>query len=41
MRTIDPEQELHGPAGREQKLEVLVVDDSPVYHKLVSDALYY
>ena len=41
MRTIDPEEELHGIAGREQKLDVLVVDDSPVYHKLVSDALYY
>src|ERR1700693_2852376 len=41
MRTIDPEEELHGTAGREQKLDVLVVDDSPVYHKLVSDALFY
>ena len=41
MRIIDPEQELEELAAREQKLEVLVVDDSPVYHKLVSDALYY
>jgi two-component system cell cycle response regulator len=41
MRTIDPEQDLEELAAREQKLEVLVVDDSPVYHKLVSDALYY
>ena len=41
MSTTDLEQELEGPAGREQSLEVLVVDDSPVYHKLVSDALSY
>src|ERR1700693_3659478 len=41
MRTIDPEKELNGPGGPEQKLEVLVADDSPVYHKLVSDALFY
>jgi two-component system cell cycle response regulator len=41
MRTFDPEQELQGPAGREQDLQVLVVDDSPVYHKLVSNALCY
>src|SRR5579863_7749098 len=41
MRLIDPEQDLEELAAREQKLEVLVVDDSPVYHKLVSDALYY
>jgi two-component system cell cycle response regulator len=41
MRIIDPEQDLEELAAREQKLEVLVVDDSPVYHKLVSDALYY
>jgi two-component system cell cycle response regulator len=38
MRTIDPEEDL---TAREQKLDVLVVDDSPVYHKLVSDALCY
>jgi two-component system cell cycle response regulator len=38
MRTIDPEEDL---AAREQKLDILVVDDSPVYHKLVSDALCY
>ncbi len=41
MRTIDPEQELHELAARELQLDILVVDDSPVYHKLVSDALYY
>lgn len=41
MRTIDPEQELQGTDGREQNLQVLVVDDSPVYHKLVSNALCY
>src|ERR1700674_377642 len=41
MSMTDLEQELEGPAGREQSLEVLVVDDSPVYHKLVSDALSY
>jgi two-component system cell cycle response regulator len=41
MRMIDPEQELEELAIREQKLDILVVDDSPVYHKLVSDALYY
>ena len=41
MRTIDPEQELQGTDGREQDLQVLVVDDSPVYHKLVSNALCY
>jgi two-component system, cell cycle response regulator len=41
MKTIDLEQELQGPAGKEQSLKVLVVDDSPVYHKLVADALFY
>jgi diguanylate cyclase (GGDEF)-like protein len=41
MKIIDPEQELEGRSSREQILQVLVVDDSPVYHKLVSDALCY
>jgi two-component system cell cycle response regulator len=41
VRMIDPEKELQGQAETEQSLKVLVIDDSPVYHKLVSDALFY
>lgn len=41
MKIIDPEQELQDTGSLGQNLQVLVVDDSPVYHKLVSDALFY
>src|SRR5580700_12306304 len=41
MKTVDPEQELEVQSSRGKNLQVLVVDDSPVYHKLVSDALFY
>jgi two-component system cell cycle response regulator len=41
MKIVDPELELEGQSRREQLLQVLVVDDSPVYHKLVTDALCY
>jgi two-component system, cell cycle response regulator len=41
MKIIDPEQELQDTGSLGQNLQVLVVDDSPVYHKLVSDALCY
>lgn len=41
MKIFDPEQRLEDRSNREQILSVLVVDDSPVYHKLVSDALCY
>src|ERR1700687_5403334 len=41
MIVIDPEQVADDPSARGQELQVLVVDDSPVYHKLVSNALCY
>ena len=41
MKTVDPEQELEVQSSQGKNLQVLVVDDSPVYHKLVSDALCY
>jgi two-component system cell cycle response regulator len=41
MKIIDPEEELNETTGREQDLQILVVDDSAVYHKLVSNALCY
>lgn len=41
MFLIDLDADLQSPAGHEQDLKVLVVDDSLVYHKLVSDALCY
>src|SRR5713226_3488159 len=41
MNIVDPEQELEDQGSRGQNLQILVVDDSPVYHKLVSDALCY
>jgi len=41
MKIVDPEQELEDRSSPEQILQVLVVDDSPVYHRLVSDALCY
>src|SRR5712692_3046850 len=41
MKFVDPEQELEDKGSGEQDLQILVVDDSPVYHKLVSDALCY
>lgn len=41
MKIVDPEQEVEIQSSRGQHLQVLVVDDSPVYHKLVSDALCY
>jgi two-component system, cell cycle response regulator len=41
MKIVDPEQELEVQSSQGKNLQVLVVDDSPVYHKLVSDALCY
>ena len=41
MKIIDVEQESEDRSSRGEILKVLVVDDSPVYHKLVSDALCY
>ena len=41
MKIIDLEQELEDRGSQGQNLQVLVVDDSPVYHKLISDALCY
>lgn len=38
---IDSEQDVQGQGGGEQNLQVLVADDSLVYHKLVDDALCY
>jgi len=38
---LDPEKEKFEQGGPSQDLQVLVVDDSPVYHKLVADALTY
>jgi two-component system cell cycle response regulator len=41
LKIIEPEQELKDTGSTGPNLQVLVVDDSPVYHKLVSDALSY
>lgn len=38
---INPEQDAQGQSGGGQNLQVLVADDSLVYHKLVDDALCY
>lgn len=41
MLVIDPDQDVQGQGDQGSNLQILVVDDSPVYHKLVEDALCY
>jgi diguanylate cyclase (GGDEF)-like protein len=41
MIVLDPEAEAASRGDRSQEVRVLVADDSPVYHRLVADALFY